>query len=480
MADYGGQINPMDIYSYVSGAYRASRDRTDKKNLAGYLSAAMQSDGPEQDAALASAAKLDPSAAMQFGGEIDKRQQDKAAQLAQLAQSVLSLPEEQQAMAYAQVVPQAQRLVGGQVQLPTAWSPEVKMKMQMAVAQGGGGVNARVQSTYVDAQGNRYAILRDGSTKLLGRDEPNTQIMDTGNGVVNIDKTLGTAAPVTMGEAPAAQAPPAGFMLDDAALQALMQVPPAERPAAFAAMTRGGTFHSGPDGAPVAGESPGLRTPPPELRTVPKPAEAARLEMDRARLALAEQANARAAEAAQRATAAAGTVTDQRNAAFADKRRKAQAAQADTVASYDDSIGAINTLLGSPGLPHLGTIQGDVETHIPLVRNDAKDAQAQLDTIKNRVLLDTIAKLKALSATGASGFGALSNQEGEILKNSIASLAGAQSNAQIVTNLRKIKTVLERSRDNLRGQAVNVEGEAPASPAATKVIRYDAQGNRIP
>jgi hypothetical protein len=43
------------------------------------------------------------------------------------------------------------------------------------------------------------------------------------------------------------------------------------------------------------------------------------------------------------------------------------------------------------------------------------------------VLLTTLGKLKALSATGASGFGALSNQEGNILKNSIANLDTAQS-----------------------------------------------------
>lgn len=56
-----------------------------------------------------------------------------------------------------------------------------------------------IQSTFVDAGGNRVGILRSGQTVQLGRNAPNNQIIDTGNGFYGVNKGNLQAAPVMVG-----------------------------------------------------------------------------------------------------------------------------------------------------------------------------------------------------------------------------------------------------------------------------------------
>lgn len=146
------------------------------------------------------------------------------------------------------------------------------------------------------------------------------------------------------------------------------------------------------------------------------------------------------------------------------QQQKAEASKTDAVDAYDQSIDQIDQLLNSPGVSMLGTFSGDVAGMVP--HSDTANANSRLDVIKNQVLLNTIAKLKSLSATGASGFGSLSNQEGEILKNSIAALDKKQSNGQLIDNLHQIRSALQRSRDNIAGKQVTFdEGGSKAAPS---------------
>jgi hypothetical protein len=143
------------------------------------------------------------------------------------------------------------------------------------------------------------------------------------------------------------------------------------------------------------------------------------------------------------------------------KAEKLAAARADALDSVNQAISGIDSLTHSGGFQNLGTFTGDVLGHIP--HTQTRDAQNALETVKNQVLLTTLGKLKALSATGASGFGALSNQEGKILQNSIANLETAQTHDAIVHNLRVIQQTLQRAA-GLIGQGVHAP--APAAPAA--------------
>jgi hypothetical protein len=65
----------------------------------------------------------------------------------------------------------------------------------------------------------------------------------------------------------------------------------------------------------------------------------------------------------------------------------------------------------------------------------ASDLGGSLTTIGSRNVLDNLARMKAQSATGASGMGALSEKEGAYLRDSIASLGQSQSADKLLSGL---------------------------------------------
>lgn len=72
---------------------------------------------------------------------------------------------------------------------------------------------------------------------------------------------------------------------------------------------------------------------------------------------------------------------------------------------------------------------------------DARNLQAELDTIGSGSMLQTMQALKAASPTGATGMGALSDSEGKLLRESLGSLDTWQSPEQLRRNLLNIKKV---------------------------------------
>lgn len=64
------------------------------------------------------------------------------------------------------------QLTGGRA--PTEWTPDMDAgweQLKAKVSMAGSSSMAGVQSTYVDAEGNRVAIMRDGSTQILGQND---------------------------------------------------------------------------------------------------------------------------------------------------------------------------------------------------------------------------------------------------------------------------------------------------------------------
>lgn len=184
---------------------------------------------------------------------------------------------------------------------PTDWTPEMdagweQLKAKVAMA-GASGTQGQIQSTYVDAAGNRVAIMRDGRTQILGQNAPNNQIIDTGAGFYGVNKGNLQAAPVVVGGTPATQpaptqqAPVQTFMASDGTP---VQIDPSLPPNVQAAIRQAEM-----SGQPVPDTAAPLVQAPQgqQLRSAPKPAEVARL-------TLAQEANARAQEAAERAARA--------------------------------------------------------------------------------------------------------------------------------------------------------------------------------
>lgn len=144
------------------------------------------------------------------------------------------------------------------------------------------------------------------------------------------------------------------------------------------------------------------------------------------------------------------------------------------VMSVDDTLTTIDRLEKSAGYKELGTTFGDIKIGTPLIRNDAKDANATLQTLAGQIALSTMANLKTLSSAGATGFGALTAPELRLLQNSIATLQQDDvSNKQIVESIRIIKDKMQKIKESALG------GSQPQAPSQdkNKVGRFIIESN---
>lgn len=155
----------------------------------------------------------------------------------------------------------------------------VSLADQVLSAYGGQQTGSSVQSTYVDNEGNRVAVMRDGSRQILGQNAPNNQIIDTGDGFVGVNKGNLRAAPVMLGGA-ATPIPQGGQFMGPDGIP--VQMDPNMDPAVQQAiMANPSAWAGAPDGATA--------TLPPQqggqqLRSAPK-AEASSALDDRLRVA---------------------------------------------------------------------------------------------------------------------------------------------------------------------------------------------------
>jgi len=101
---------------------------------------------------------------------------------------------------------------------------------------------------------------------------------------------------------------------------------------------------------------------------------------------------------------------------------------------------------------------------------DAGDWAAKRDTIVSRLTLETVSELKALSATGSTGFGALSEKEMKVLQDKLGSLDSSQSEPEIIKVLDSIQSDLKTSITRMNAAKQNEQnwmrernGQAPLS-----------------
>lgn len=80
------------------------------------------------------------------------------------------------------------------------------------------------------------------------------------------------------------------------------------------------------------------------------------------------------------------------------------------------------------------------------------DLRGDLGTVASRVTLDTLAKLKQASPTGASGLGSLTEREGALLRDSVAALDQAQSPDKLLENLANVEKHYRNVRALMDGQ----------------------------
>lgn len=186
----------MNLYeAFASGRERGTERRT-KRTLAEYMPAAIGGDTKAQQAIYG----VDPEAGYKVQGMARQQREQDYSDLARAADFYAKTGDQQ---AYAYLQQNAQRLGPQFAGLPTSiTTPEDKegsMKWAQALSEtfgGAGGKGVGVQSTYIDAQGNRVAIMRDGSTQVLGKAAPSTQVIQGETGFYTVDKLTGRASPV--------------------------------------------------------------------------------------------------------------------------------------------------------------------------------------------------------------------------------------------------------------------------------------------
>jgi hypothetical protein len=163
-----------------------------------------------------------------------------------------------------------------------------------------------------------------------------------------------------------------------------------------------------------------------------------------------EQAKFNATAPYEATTAAANAAKAQ---ADAEKAKRDLAAQQATASPEQQKRMA--DLANDEVLAAIAKARGDVDAgwstgyaarvgQIPLVGGllapqNAVNLEGSLNTIASRLTLDKLAQLKQSSPTGASGLGSLTEREGALLRDSVASLGQTQSKERILENLASVE-----------------------------------------
>lgn len=293
------------------------------------------------------AAAIDPDAATKYSNAADSQLRRLKGAVDYIESAKASGNMQAVEAAYQQVRPWLAKMGNGQQ--PPATFAEAEPQFEAAkarIAMLASGPQGRVQSTYIDAQGNRVAIMADGSTQVLGQNAPNNQILpvmgeDGKLHYYGVNKGSLNGAEVMVGgqqQAPQAGAQFAPSDPNDAAIasinagltqQGLPPMTPQQEQQVRSSMANGTEFKVGASGvstsqapsdsAPVPQQAPGALLPaldyqnggnlPRPLVGAPKPispAEQQRLDFAAQASRRADEAAQRAAQIAQRGTAPAG------------------------------------------------------------------------------------------------------------------------------------------------------------------------------
>lgn len=402
---------------YSAGNQMAEQGRQ-QRNRAAIQSLAPQIIGGDPQA-FSKAAALDPQAAtgLQQSGEVVIRRARGAAQYLQKALQGGNAVEI--SAARRAIKPYMDTLRPGQ-QYPMDMDPaqeaagiqsflaETQMYDPSYSMQGGNGV----QSTYVDADGNRIAIMRNGTTQVLGRNDAgsNQQTLSVDiNGVptqVTFDRRTGSYINANIGGQQAQQQiPQQSDMEADIALanQMIAANIPAEQVDAFLVQRGQRAQQMAPQaGVPIVGRT--------------KEAEAAAVEQARSGAQLANLPT----ELGMRTNAAiqqAAGIEQAKNQV--ERQQEAIQNLPRVIQESDNTVSLINKALNHPGLPIATGLQGRLDPRNYLPGTNAADFKVLLDQIKGGTFLQAFQSLK--------GGGAITEVEGRKAEQAIARLDTAQS-----------------------------------------------------
>lgn len=220
--------------------------------------------------------------------------------------------------------------------------------------------------------------------------------------------------------------------------------------------------------------------------------KAQQAEIERARLGIAQQGEARQGATLNadvrkaEADATTAEIKAQQAATEVAKAPKPEMARIQQSLRTSSLIEALNTARQQIGKGrNTGNFFGSSTfSGIPFVGQNSTNLKATLDGLKGSILTDTLATMKAQSATGASGMGSLTEKEGERLAASIAALQQEQDADSLRRNLAKAERhyrnmlALSYGEDPREPEVMERYGIVPDAPAGGDNLRraVDAEG----
>lgn len=131
------------------------------------------------------------------------------------------------------------------------------------------------------------------------------------------------------------------------------------------------------------------------------------------------------------------------------KGRENAIATAEVIKVADGALGNINSMrteingiASDPNKSAALSTEGLLTSKLP--KSKSYDFNQRVESLKARLMMNAMAMLKSMSATGATGLGALSDKEGETLRMSIASLNANQSEVGFNRSLQTILDTFDR------------------------------------
>ncbi|WP_129136370.1 hypothetical protein [Luteimonas sp. YGD11-2] len=453
---------------------RQIRQQEESRNrLADIASQAFGASGDQQQGLIQQAIATDPAAGFALGENLGAVEDRRTRTLVNMSKMLTSAPEQARPGLYRQMVPTLQKF--GLSELPPEYN-EVVGQTAQSIIQAYGTPNGAtgVQSTYVDEAGNRVAIMRDGSTQVLGRNNATIRIMEQEGrlpyGVVSSGGPTGQVVPLGQGmgaggqqQAPAPQRQSAPVLQQGQGQQLMDQIAasanqmiaagiPADQVDAWAAQQMGGgTIREGGGNqlqttqAVVPMQSAAAPLPPAldyanggSVGPVRVPTSAERAAAETA----ARQATELSFLPQRQAIETQGAIERERGVGQAkiDVEREQQAPK--RVASYRQALTAagnvqesIDNALGMLGPMSTGFIGARSRG---IEGSPAFNLASEIETVKANLGFDRLQQMRDNSPTGGA-LGQVAVQELIALQSTVANLDPNQSEAQIRANLNRVK-----------------------------------------
>lgn len=493
-------VNVLQGMQYVQQQGELGRQRGVRNRLADLAGQAYAAPQDQQRQLIGQAIQNDPESGFALGQSLGQDRSARVGQLSQKARMLVGYHKAGNVQGVAGMYPQLAReaeALGLAQGIPQQWDDSFLPGMEQLAMLGGGSGGDDLKNVRIGEDGYYYAVQGGQFVNTGVKAAPQNQIIDTGDGFYGVDKRNLGASPVVVGGAQPRQGATAPAENRDAFDQFIAPII-AQADASGQPLT-GQEFMelyrqyqaNGAGGINVVKGQPGVpqQAPPvaPQLRSAPRaPATPSgyRANPDGSMSMIPGGPAEVAAQARDEARAARQSA----DAVKAQQKRQGEIARQTAASdSANQLAAAIDSLTQHPGFSELGTTKGDVKIATPLIRSNVKDAAAQLKNISGQVALSTMSSLKALSSSGATGFGALSAPELKLLENSIAALQADEiSNEQLAANLKIIREKMEKISGWQPPDETGMYGAAPAdaapasggnvgapSPAAGGVLRYN-------